>query len=469
MSQKTNRGQWGSRFGFIMAAAGSAVGLGNIWRFPYLAGENGGSAFVLIYLFFVIVMGISLMTTEFALGRRAGVSAVGSFKNLDRRWTFVGVIGVLTAFIIMGFYPVVGGWSLAYMFKSITGLMSTPDTAAFFGNFVSSSMEPLLWMLIYMILNIFIVVRGVSGGIEAASKVLMPVLIVLLIFVAVYGMTLDGSFAGVEFLIKPDFSAVTWDSVLSALGQAFFSMSLGMGAMLTYGSYLKKDQSLPGNAGLVSGLDTFVALLAGFAIFPALFAFGVEPTSGAGLVFMVVPQVFSNISGIGAILSFFFFSALTVAALTSSVSLLEVVTSYLIDEHGINRKKATLAVAVAMTILSTLASLSQGVLSDVSILGASFFDAFDIVTDKIFLAVGGVLIAIFAGWVVKKEDLISEVTNEGTKPFALVNVWYAIVKYAIPLVVGVVAVMGIINIQQRALMIAGLAIIAILAVFSKKL
>lgn len=469
MKQDNNRGQWGTRFGFIMAAAGSAVGLGNIWRFPYLAGENGGSAFILLYLFFVITIGISLMTTEFALGRRAGVSAVGSFKLQDRRWTFVGVMGVLTAFIIMGFYPVVGGWSLAYVIKSVTGLMNQTDMAAFFGGFVSNSVEPLIWMLVYMLMNIVIVMRGVSGGIEAAAKILMPVLIILLIFVAVYGLTLEGSFAGVEFLVKPDFSMISWSSVLAALGQAFFSLSLGMGAMLTYGSYLKKDQSLPGNAGIVSGLDTFIAILAGFAIFPALFSFGVEPTSGAGLVFMVVPQVFAKIGGIGGILSLLFFSALTVAALTSSVSLLEVVTSYLIDEHQMNRKKSTIIVAVLMLIMSTLASLSQGVLSDVSILGATFFDAFDIVTDKIFLAVGGVLIAIFAGWVVKKEDLIQEVTNEGTKPFSLVNVWYNIVKFVIPIVVGIVAIMGIINIEQTGLMILGLAIIGVLAICSKKL
>lgn len=462
------RENWGSRLGFIMAAAGSAVGLGNIWRFPYLAGENGGGAFILIYLVFAIVIGISLMTAEFAIGRRTSLSAVGAYKSNSRRWTFVGVIGVLTAFLIMGFYPVVGGWSLAYIVKSFTGLLGS-DIGAEFGSFIGGGVQPLVWALLFLGLNVFIVSKGIAGGIEKAGKVLMPTLFVLLILISIRSISLPGAGAGLEFLFKPDFSQVTGGTILAALGQAFFSLSLGMGCMITYGSYLSKSESLPSNAAIITFLDIIIALLAGIAIFPALFAFGLEPTEGAGLVFVVVPAIFAEMGAVGPIFSAIFFIALSVAALTSSVSLLEVVVAYLIDERKMDRKPAVYTAAGVMVITGAIASLSLGAVPQLNIFGVAAFDVYDILTDKIFMALGGMLLAIFAGWKLNKADLKDELTNGGTKEFALFNVWYALIKYVIPVAIAIVAVLGIISIEERGVMFIGLAILGILGIFSKKL
>lgn len=461
---------WGSKLGFIMAAAGSAIGLGNIWRFPYTTGNNGGGAFIIIYLIFVFVIGLSVMTAEFAVGRRSGLAAVGAYKSHSNRWTFVGVLGVLSAFFIMGFYPVVGGWAIAYIVKSFTGLLSNPaGVSDVFGSFISSPVEPLLWMGFFLLLNILIVVKGIAGGIEKAGKVLMPMLFILLILISIRSVSLPGAEKGLEFLFKPDFSKVDGNTLLAALGQAFFSLSLGMGCMITYGSYLSKDEKLPQNAAIVTTLDTLAAILAGVAIFPALFAYGLEPTAGPGLVFVVVPSIFAEMGGLGIILSAAFFLALTVAALTSSVSLLEVVTAYLIEQKHMTRKVAVWLTGGIMTILCIFSSLSLGVMSESKIFGAGLFDFFDILTDKIFLAIGGMLLAIFVGWFIKKEDLRDEITNGGTMQFGLFELWYFLIKFVIPVAVAIVAIAGIVSIEQTGVMIIGLAIIGLLAVFSRKL
>jgi len=453
-----------------MAAAGSAVGLGNIWRFPYMTGENGGGAFIIIYLFFVLVVGLSVMVAEFAVGRRTQQSAVGSYKSVSNKWTFAGVLGVLSGFFIMGFYPVVGGWAIAYIFKSFSGLLAAPDAIGdVFGGFITSPTHPIIWFLIFLAMNTLIVAKGIAGGIEKAGKVLMPTLFVLLILIAMRSMTLPGAGAGLEFLFKPDFSKVTGATFLAALGQAFFSLSLGMGCMITYGSYLNKSENLHSNALMVTLMDTGVALLAGLAIFPALFAFGMEPAAGPGLVFVVVPQIFAAMGGAGTVFSAIFFIALTVAALTSSVSLMEVVVAYLIDSRGMERKPAVYLTSAIMVVTGLLSSLSLGAMSGVTFLGVGAFDFFDILTDKIFLAIGGMILAIFCGWVLKKEDLEDELTNGGTIKFGLFNVWYALIKYVIPVAVAVVAVSGIMAITQQGLMIFGVGIIVVLAIFSKKL
>ena len=400
------RDTWGSKLGFVMAAAGSAVGLGNIWKFPYTAGESGGGAFVAIYLVFVIFIGFSVMLTEFAIGRKTGLSAVGAFKSTDRRWTFTGVMGVVSGLLIMGFYPVVGGWALAYIFKVGDGLLSAPSAIGdSFGGFISDPIQPIMWMGIYLLMNVVIVMRGVSGGIEKAGKVLMPLLFVILIIVSVKGLSLPGASAGLKFLFTPDFSKVDSSVVLAALGQAFFSLSLGMGCMMTYGSYLKKKENLVQTTGMVTAMDTGVAILAGIAMFPAMFAFGMEPAAGPGLVFVVVPQLFAEMGGaIGILLALLFFIGLTVAALTSSVSLLEVVVSYLIDEKGMKRSTAVLSASAVMSVLCVFASLSLGGVGP-TLFGTGAFDIFDLLTDKIFLAVGGMLVCIFAGWRLNKADL----------------------------------------------------------------
>ncbi len=468
--ENNQRENWGSRIGFLMAAAGSAVGLGNIWRFPYLAGENGGSAFIIIYLAFALVIGISVMIAEFAVGRRTQLAAVGAYKKLDPRFTFAGVLGVLSAFFIMGFYPVVGGWASAYVLKSFTGLLSNPaGIGDVFGAFIGNPIEPLAWMLFFLLLNILIVAKGIAGGIEKAGKILMPTLFVLLILIAIRSITLPGASAGLSFLFKPDFSKVSGGTILAALGQAFFSLSLGMGCMMTYGSYLNKSENLPSNALIVTIMDTSIAILAGIAIFPALFAFGLEPAAGPGLVFVVVPQIFAAMGGLGTLFSAIFFVALTVAALTSSVSLLEVVVAYLIDQRGWGRKKSVYSAGAIMVVTGTLSSLSMGLMSGVLVLGVGFFDFFDILTDKIFLAIGGMILAIFVGWFMNKDDLKDELTNGGTIQFGLFNVWYNLVKYVIPIAIAIVAVIGILSIAQKGLMVFGLAIIVVLAIFSRKL
>ncbi|NYB76032.1 sodium-dependent transporter [Sedimentibacter hydroxybenzoicus DSM 7310] len=467
--ENNQREKWGSKLGFILAAAGSAVGLGNIWRFPYLTGSNGGGAFLIIYLVCTFLL-LSIMIAELVLGRNTGLAAVGAFKSADKRWTFTGVLGVVSAFFIMGFYPVVGGWSAAYILKTVTGLLG--DASAIegvFGAFISDPVQPLIWTVIFLLLNVVIVAKGISGGIEKASKVLMPTLFILFVVIAVRNLMLPGAFAGIEFLFKPDWSLVTGQTFLAALGQAFFSLSLGMGCMITYGSYLDKKESLPGSAVTVTFMDTGCALLAGIAIFPALFAYGFEPTAGPGLVFIVLPTVFAEMGTIGIFISLVFFIAFTVAALTSSVSLLEVVVAYLIDERKMTRKKAVYGTAAVMLVLCVLSSLSMGALSGVKLLGVGFFDFFDILTDKIFLAIGGLLIAVYTGWFVKREDLEKEFTNGGTTTFKLFGLWYNVVKYVAPLAIAIVAVVGIMAIEQTGLMIFGLALIAVLAIFSKKL
>ncbi|WP_299693339.1 sodium-dependent transporter [uncultured Vibrio sp.] len=467
------RDTWGSKLGFVMAAAGSAVGLGNIWKFPYTAGENGGGAFVLIYLAFVIVIGFSVMLTEFAVGRYTSRSAVGSFKSTDKRWSFVGVIGVLSGLLIMGFYPVVGGWALAYIPKVATGLLDTPEAIGdSFAGFISNPTQPLMWMAAYLLLNIVIVSKGISGGIEKAGKVLMPVLFLVLIIVAVKGLSLPGASAGLEFLFKPDFTQVDSQTILAALGQAFFSLSLGMGCMITYGSYLKKKENLVQTTGMVIGMDTAVALLAGLAMFPAMFAFNMEPAAGPGLVFVVVPQLFAEMGGVvGLLFALMFFVGLTVAALTSSVSLMEVVVSYLIDEKGMKRVTAVLSASAVMAIMCIFASLSLGGLGPM-IFETGAFDIFDLLTDKVFLAVGGMFICLFAGWRLNRVDLEKEITNDGEVSFPLFGLWYNLVKYVIPFAIAVVALGGILSGFEGGkgpIMILGLVIIGLTAAFSKKL
>ncbi|MDM8534787.1 sodium-dependent transporter [Clostridiaceae bacterium HSG29] len=467
-----NRENWGSKIGFIMAAAGSAVGLGNIWKFPYTAGSNGGGAFVIIYLVFVALIGFSVMLTEFAVGRRNNLAAVGAFKSVDKRWTFAGVLGVLSGFLIMGFYPVVGGWALAYVFKVFGGLLTAKEAIGdVFGGFITNPIQPLMWMLAYLLLNVIIVSKGISSGIEKAGKVLMPVLFAILILISVKGLTLPNAMEGVKFLFKPDFSKVTGATVLAALGQAFFSLSLGMGCMITYGSYLNKEENLAQNAAIVTAMDTGVALLAGLAMFPAMFSFGMEPAAGPGLVFVVVPSLFAEMGGAGMFFAALFFVALTVAALTSSVSLLEVVVAYLIDEKKFDRVKAVLVSASVMALMSILASLSLGGLGP-TIFGKGAFDVFDLLTDKIFLAIGGMLLCIFAGWRLDKEELRAEITNEGKLQFGLFEFWYALVKYIIPVTVFLVAFSGIksgFDSGVGGIMVLGVVIIGVFAAISKKL
>lgn len=470
METTKKRENWSSRIGFIMASAGSAIGLGNIWRFPYMVGDNGGGAFLIVYLICSLTIGLSVMIGEFTLGRRSGLAAVGAFKKYNRNFTFVGFLGVLSAFLIMGFYPVVGGWSLAYIFKSFTGLLADSSTIGdAFGAFITSPVEPIIWTILFLIMNLVIVAKGIASGIEKAGKILMPALFVILLLIAVKSLSLAGASEGLKFLFMPDFSKLSGKTVLAALGQAFFSLSLGMGIMITYGSYLSKDEDLKHNATIVTLLDTGIALLAGIAIFPALFAFGMEPTQGPGLVFVVVPQVFAAFGSLGPIFSALFFVALTVAALTSSISLLEAVVAYLIDERNVPRKKAVTLSSAIMVITCILSSLSLGAMSGVKIFGVGFFDLFDILTDKIFMALAGMIICIFIGWFMKKKDIKDEVTSNGKIPFSLFEIWYFLIKFIIPIAVAAIAFSGMKSIEHRELLLFGLSIVGLSAIFSRKI
>ncbi len=351
-----NRGQWGSKFGFIMAAAGSAVGLGNIWRFPYITGQNGGGAFVLVYIACVLLIGVPLLFTEMGLGRYTKKSTIGAFKDTGANafWMGIGAILALSvSFFVLSYYGVIAGWTIGYIFKSLTG------ATAGFEAFAANGTATIGLLGVFMLLTIVIVLGGVSGGIEKASKILMPLLFLLVFVIAIRSLMLEGAMKGVEFYLKPDFSKITPNSILAALGQAFFSMSIGWGIMITYGSYLPKNSNLVESAVWVGIMDTGIALLAGFMIFPAVFAFGKSPEAGPTLVFQVLPDIFNSMPG-GNIIGALFFLLLMVAALTSSISMLEVPASYFIDEKKWSRKKAAWVVGLAAFVVGIPSALSSG-------------------------------------------------------------------------------------------------------------
>ncbi|MGI6585931.1 MAG: sodium-dependent transporter [Gracilibacteraceae bacterium] len=432
-----NREQFGSKLGFILAAAGSAVGLGNIWKFPYLAGSNGGGAFVLVYLLCVVVIGFSLMLMEMALGRNTQLSTMGAYRKLDKRFTFIGVIGVVAAFLIVGYYPVVGGWSVAYFFKTLIGELSTsnPETlGGIFGALVSGTWAPIFWTVVYMALNVIIVIGGIQKGIEKASKVMMPALFIVLLILAVRSVTLPGAGEGLKFLFAPDWSKLSGQVMLAAMGQAFFSLSLGMGCIITYASYLGKKENLVSNSLNIPAIDTLVAILSGVVIIPAAVSFGFEVTQGPGLVFVTVPAIFATMGPvIGRIFGLMFFLLVALAALTSSISLLEVVVAFFIDEIGFNRKKAVATSSTIGIIMCIAASLSMGAWSNITLFGMNIFDFFDYVASYICLPLGGMFVSIFVGWFWGKKNAYDEVTNEGTIKFALFDVWFFLCKWVIPI------------------------------------
>jgi len=438
MNGSTNtRGFWSSRFGFIIAAAGSAIGLGNIWKFPYIAGENGGGAFVLVYLACIVLIGLPMMLAEFTIGRHTHKNPVGAYKAIhpEGLWYLVGGMGVLAGFLILSFYSVVAGWTIAYIVKSIQMTVTQFETAAeagkYFGAFVANPYETLFYHALFMSLCVGIVIKGVHSGIEKWCGILMPTLLIILLLLMVRSLTLEGAWAGVEFYLKPDFSKLTVKSFLVALGHAFFSLSLGMGAMITYGSYLSKKENLASSAFLVALLDTFIALVAGLMIFPAVFAMGLEPAAGPGLVFHVLPAVFSKMP-FGNIVSIAFFALLAIAALTSGISLLEVAVAYFIDEIGWSRKKAVYIVSAMIFVLGIPSALSFGILGDFKLFNLNFFDIVDQVTSNYLLPLGGLLICIFVGWVWGTPKALEEI-HLGEHKFPFAKGWVILVKYISPI------------------------------------
>ena len=396
------REQWGSKLGFILAASGSAVGIGNIWKYPHMAGQNGGAAFTVVYLVCILVVGLSIVIAEFVIGRRTQLSPVGAFETLAPKtnWKWLGFLGVASAFVILSFYGVVGGWIMKYVVISVTGgfkeLAGDPDSAGnVFNNFITGTWSPIFFQVIFMTVCIWVIVNGVKGGIEKWSKIMMPLIIILLGVLAVRGMTLPGGMEGISFLFKPRFEDLTASSVVLALGHSFFTLSLGMGTMITYGSYLGRKQNLLNSALWVITLDTAIAMLAGVAIFTTVFALGANPAEGPGLIFVVLPSVFPQLDA-GTLWGTLFFFLLFMAALTSAISILEVVTAYFIDQKGWTRKKATIRFGLVITIVGAFCSFSLGGgINITAFLGMSFFDFMDYLSSKYMLPIGGMLTAIF--------------------------------------------------------------------------
>ncbi|MDR0428854.1 MAG: sodium-dependent transporter [Tannerellaceae bacterium] len=446
-----NRVTFGSKLGVVFATVGSAVGLGNIWRFPYMVGENGGAAFLLVYIACILALGLPVMLTEFFIGRNTQRNAAGAFKSLapNSTWSIIGYNGVLAAFLILGFYAVVSGWTLEYIIQAVTGSLSGKSTTEFaddFANFSSDIYRPIFWTIAFIALTHFIIVSGVKKGIERASKIMMPMLFLILVILCIRSVMLPNAGKGLIFLFKPDFSKISSSVILSAMGQAFFSLSIGMGCLITYSSYFSKTTNLQRTAVEVTILDTLVALLAGIMIFPAVFSFNIEPTEGARLVFITLPNVFGQMF-LGEIWSSIFFLLLAVAALTSTISLHEVATAYLLEEHKMSRKKAATLVSVGALILGVISSLSIGVWKEHTILGLTFFDFLDYITAKIMLPFGGMLICIFIGRRIDKKILKAELTNQGTITFSLFNIYAFFMKYIAPVGIGLIFLheLGIIN------------------------
>ena len=409
------RENFGNRFGVLVAMAGSAIGLGNLWRFPYLVGSYGGAAFIFVYIFCVFLLCLPIFMSEVIVGRRSRSNAYGAFKKLapGTRWKWLGAVSVVTPIIVVSYYSVVGGWSVEYFFKSVTLDFTTGVTQSemgtIFGSFISSVWAPIIGHTIFLLLTAFIIVAGVKSGIEKFGKIMMPMLFVLIIFIAIRAATLPGAGEGLKYLFKPDFSKIDATVCAAALGQAFFTLSLGVGTILTYGSYVSKKESIIASSTYTAVSDFLFAILASCAIMPAVFAFGLNPQEGPGLVFETLPFIFANMP-LGWLVAILFFLALIVAALTSSISLYEVGVAYLVEERKYSRRGASVLVFLVAWIMGILCSLSFGPLSDIRIFGQTIFNFFDKLSANVLMPVGGLLIVIFVGWVMKRGDVLDELT-----------------------------------------------------------
>lgn len=444
-----SRDHFATKIGIVAAAAGSAIGLGNIWKFPYITGVYGGGAFLIIYLLCVAGIGLAVMLSEFVIGRKADRAAIGAFKKLapGTPWFLTGWMGVVSAFSILSFYSVVGGWTLDYIVKSIMNAFSgktIEEVGGMFGGLISSTALPLFWHVVFMIICALIIMGGVKQGIEKYSKILMPLLFAIIIILDLRALTLPGAMKGFSFLFKPDFSKLSAEGILAALGQAFFSLSLGMGTMITYGSYIEKKESLGSTTVQVCIADTTVAILAGVAIFPAVFAFGIEPAAGPGLVFVTLPNVFQQMPG-GYIFAILFFILLEVAALTSAISILEVVVAYLVEELKMARYIATIVATIAIGFVGIFASLSMGSLSNfkVPLFGRNIFDSLDFFSSNILLPLGGMLICIFVGWYLKYDKAHDEISNNGKLSIRYMPLYMFLAKFLAPIAIAFVFLNGL--------------------------
>ncbi|MBC8584704.1 sodium-dependent transporter [Youxingia wuxianensis] len=437
--QPKHRGQWATNLGFILAAAGSAVGLGNIWKFPGKVGENGGAAFIIVYLAIVLILGYTVMLTELTVGRATQKNTVGAFRQLDRRFTWIGVLGVITGFFVLSYYSVVGGWVMKYIVTYLTGGDFGLSHEGYFNQFIAKIGEPVGWHLLFMAIVVLVVLKGVSGGIEKVGKVFMPALFLFLILIAIRSLTLDGAQEGIRFLLRPDFSSLGVKGFAAALGQAFFSLSLGMGVMCTYGSYLPKNENLSKSALIICGLDSLVALISAAAIIPAVFSTGADLGMGSGFAFISLPGIFEKMPA-GYFFGLLFFIMLFFAALTSAISILEGTVAFISEEFRIKRATAAIASAAAMALAGIGYSLASGAVN----LRAPWFDFvngwhmislatwMELLTDNLLMPLGGLAFCIFAGWMWGVKNAVAEVEQGGKFKFYLKTMFSVSLKYICP-------------------------------------
>jgi NSS family neurotransmitter:Na+ symporter len=444
------RDSFGSRFGALVAMAGSAVGLGNLWRFPYLVGENGGAAFIIVYMVFVFLLCLPIFISEFVIGRRSQRNAYAAFRDLSggSAWRWVGLFTIIVPMIVLSYYSVIGGWSVEYLLKSITfsftGDASQGAFHSMFTDFVSSTWAPLAVHTVFLLVTTLIVIVGIKDGIEKFSKVMMPLLFFMVVAIAVYSVMLPGASAGLDYLFNPDFSKITGKACAAALGQAFFSLSLGFGTIMTYASYVSKKENILFQSTATAVSDLMFALIAGVAIMPAVFAFGLDPQSGPGLVFETLPFVFGQMPA-GGVVAIFFFLALLVAALTSSISMLEVAVAYLVEEKNFSRVWACVLLFAVCWVVGALCSLSFGPLSDIRIAGGNIFDFFDSLSSNILMTLGSLLTVLFVGWRLRKTDVYDEFTNGGTlsRNAKLFGVLWFLIRYICPLAIAAIFISGL--------------------------
>lgn len=437
----SKQSSFNSRLGVILAATGSAVGLGNIWKFPYMVGENGGGAFLLVYVACCVLIGFPLMVTEFSIGKRAGKGLAWAFREItgNNRWQWLGIMGALIAFLLLGFYVVVTGWCLEYLWQTLLNTfhgMSTAELEAHFGQFTASTFRPIVLSLIALVSTAAISWMGVQGGIERMSKLLMPLLLIILLLLIGRAFMMPGCDQGMRFLFRPDFSKLTASVLLNAMGQCFFSLSIAMGILITYGSYMPKGQDIIATSAQVTILDTLVAILAGIAIFPAVFAMGVEPTEGPKLVFVILPTVFDQMS-FGAFWGVLFFLLISLAAITSVLSLLEATISYVVDHWHINRHKTILIVCSILAVLMTLCSLSMtGQFDYLSPFGMNVFDILDNLTSKILMPICAFAILLFVGWYLPKNNTVDELQAHSKIRFKFFyEVYFFLIRYILPVII----------------------------------
>ncbi|MDE6498729.1 MAG: sodium-dependent transporter [Muribaculaceae bacterium] len=441
------RAQFATRLGVVAVTVGSAVGLGNIWRFPYEAGAHGGAAFILLNLLFAFVIGVPVMCAEFIIGRHTGADVRSAFRKLSRGklWGCVGYIGIGASILILSFYSVVAGWTMEYIYRSIAGFGAAHTAEALhmqFDAFATSNVRPVMWTLIFLACNYFVLARGVEKGIERVSNVLMPMLFAILVVFCIHSLFLPGAREGLLFLFKPDFSQITPRVVLSAMGQAFFSLSLGLGCLITYSSYFSRETPLMKTAMLTASLDSLVAILAGVIIFPAVFTYGQAPAAGPKLVFEVLPAIFSDMP-FGQMWSLLFFLLLFIASLTSTVSMSEISIAWFCDDLGMKRRTATaLNIGLAM-VLGTLCALSFGSLNDMRVFGLTLFDLFDYVSSNLLLPVGGMLISIFAGWFLDRKVVRGELAPSSAGGRALMRTIVFCMRYVAPVCILAVFLAGL--------------------------